>query len=199
MGYTHYWRRELKVAPADYLGIVMDFKKLLPVFEEQGVKLADGNGEGEPEFNEVKVCFNGVEHCGHKYHELGITWPAPKAAGVAVEPAVSGSWFAGAKLEKRCCGGDCSHDPLDFPMELKPGKWQKPENGKWFEFCKTAFKPYDWAVTAFLVIAKHYLGDRLIVHSDGEIEHWHDAMQLCQIELGYGLEFKIDDEESDVK
>jgi hypothetical protein len=65
--------------------------------------------------------------------------------------------------------------------------------GKYFGFCKTAFKPYDWAVTAFLIIAKHYLGDRILVHSDGTSANWHDARLICQIELGYGMEFKGDD------
>jgi len=192
MGYTHYWRREKKVEAGTYLRIVMDFKKLVPVLEAQGVKLAGGLGSGEPEFNEVEVMFNGIENCGHERYELGITWPAAKAAGVSTEPSVVGSWFAGAHIEQRCCDGDCSHETLHFPIELKPQEWQKPENGKWFQFCKTAYKPYDWAVTAFLVIAKHYLGDKIVVRSDGDLSQWQDAMQVCQIELGYGLEFKID-------
>ncbi len=187
MGYTHYWRREKDVTADEYLGIVMDFKKLLPVFEANGIKLRDGMGDGDPEFSEAQVLFNGDKHCGHQQYDLGITWPTPKASGVSTVPAVAGNWFAGAKLEKRSCGGDCSHEAVHFPWHMEPGK----ENGKYFEFCKTAFKPYDWAVTAFLVIAKHHLGDKIIVSSDGEMEHWHEAMQLCQLELGYGLEFSL--------
>ena len=109
MGYTHYWRREKDIAPGTYLGIVMDFKKLLPVFEANGVKLAGGLGEGEPEFSEGGVWFNGDEHCGHEQYDLGITWPAKAAAGVSAQPVVAGNWFAGAQLEKRSFGGDCSH------------------------------------------------------------------------------------------
>jgi len=193
MGYTHYWYREKDVGLENYSKIVADFKKLLPVFEKQGVKLAGGFGVGEPEFDEKNVCFNGDENCGHEKYELGITWPAPKASGVGqTAESVDGTWFAGRKLEKRCCGGDCSHETLHFPRVLEPDEWSKPENGKYFEYCKTAFKPYDWPVTAFLVIAKHYLGDRLIVHSDGEEEHWADAKLLCQLDLGYGVEFSLD-------
>jgi hypothetical protein len=191
MGYTHYWRREKDIAPGDYLRIVQDFQKLLPVFEANGVKLKGGDGEGEPEFSEVQVLFNGDAHCGHKQYDLGITWPAAKASGVSVQPVVVGEWFAGAKLEKRSCGGDCSHEAVFFPLRLEPEKWQEPEEGKYFDFCKTAFKPYDWAVTAFLVIAKHYLGDKIRVSSDGDIKLWYDAMQLCHLELGYGLEFQL--------
>ena len=193
MGYTHYWRREKDIAPGTYLKIVMDFQKLLPVFEANGVKLKGGDGNGEPEFSEQGVFFNGDQHCGHEQHDLGIIWPAKQASGVSVQPVVAGSWFAGAEIEKRSCDGDCSHETFDFPLRMEPPEWQEPENGKWFEFCKTAFKPYDWAVTAFLVIAKHYLGDKIVISSDGAIELWYDAMQLCQIEFGYGLGFKLSD------
>ena len=107
MGYTHYWRREKEIPAKDYLNIVLDFKKLIPVFEANGIKLRNGMGDGEPEFSEARVLFNGDAHCGHEQYDLGITWPAAKASGVAVQPVVAGQWFAGAKLEKRSCGGDC--------------------------------------------------------------------------------------------
>ena len=68
----------------------------------------------------------------------------------------------------------------------------KDKVGKYFGCCKTAFRPYDVAVTAFLVIAKHYLGDKIIVHSDGEMDGWKDAMNLCQDVLGYGKSFRLD-------
>jgi hypothetical protein len=66
------------------------------------------------------------------------------------------------------------------------------QNGLYFDFCKTAFRPYDMAVTACLVIAKHYLQDRIVVRSDGDDDQWQDAKWLCQIELGYGLDFHLD-------
>ena len=177
-----------------YLNIALDFKKLMPILERNGVKLRGGSGEGEMEYSEASICFNGDAHCGHKNFDLGITWPSAKASGVATDQLqhVSGQWFAGARLDKRSCGGDCSHETFNFPVHLEPGSWQEPdENGRWFDFCKTAYKPYDWAVTAFLVIAKHYLGDKILVSSDGEMVHWQDAMQLCQIELGYGMDFQL--------
>ncbi len=194
MGYTHYWRRDKTIDPVKYKAIVEDFKKLVPIMERQGVKLAGGLGEGIPTLDNKEVWFNGQEHCGHKKFDLGIAWPATKAVGVANdgEPPVTGGWFAGAELSKRSCGGDCSHETFHFPQTLKPGAWNEPDqSGQYFDCCKTAFKPYDWAVTAFLVIAKHYLGDKLKVSSDGEMEHWSDAMQLCQIELGYGMDFRL--------
>jgi len=64
----------------------------------------------------------------------------------------------------------------------RPGR-----DGRCFEFCKTACKPYDLAVTACLVIAKHHLGDDIEVASDGSSEDWRDAKTLCQAVLGYGV------------
>jgi len=201
MGYTHYWYREKMIGGEEYGKIVEDFKKLMPIFAREGVQLAGGFGEGEPEVSGERVWFNGKENCGHEHYELGITWPAPAATGVgATSQSVDGHWFAGRLLEKRCCGGDCSHETLHFPKVYEPrGDWDKPQMEKglprYFEFCKTAYKPYDWPVTAFLLIAKHYLGDKLLVSSDGESEHWQDARLICQLELGYGMEFQLDKED----
>lgn len=210
MGYTHYWYREKEIDGDIYRAIVDDFKKLLPAFGAEGVKLAGGSGEGEPRIDYDEVWFNGASHCGHPpNHNIVIPWPSKKAVGVgASAEAISGQWFAGAEIETRCCDGDCSYETFDFPriiterepigevcyynMAREPVYNEKAKVGRYFHCCKTAFRPYDWAVTAFLVIAKHYLGDKIIVHSDGEVPQWQDAMLLCQIELGYGMDFQLD-------
>ena len=77
-------------------------------------------------------------------------------------------------------------------------KKKTPENevGKYFACTKTAFKPYDLAVTVCLVIAKQHLGNQIVIHSDGDMENWHEAMQLCHHFLGYGKGFSLDDDES---
>lgn len=49
-------------------------------------------------------------------------------------------------------------------------------NGR--DFCKTARKPYDIAVTAVLCLAHHYGG--LDVASDGDPEDWEDGLALAQ-------------------
>jgi hypothetical protein len=125
---------------------------------------------------------------------------------------VSGTWFAGLKLNQRSCGGDCSHETFCLPLELEKSDWRSPidkishydangqpvyndpnEVGRFFEFCKTAYKPYDLAVIICLIIAKHYLGKDILVSSDGTIEQWKDGMVICQKILGYGLDFNFDD------
>lgn len=196
MGYTHYWYRDKEIPQEKFSAIVEDFAMLLPVFAENGVKLAGGLGEGLPEVNDKEVWFNGSENCGHPMnHSIVMPWPAKGAGGVGdSETADVGTWYAGAKIITRCCDGDCSYETFNFPQKMELKGWQEPdnENRKYFNCCKTAFRPYDLAVTAFLVIAKHHLGDSIIVRSDGEEEHWFDAKLLCQLNLDYGVSFKLD-------
>jgi len=211
MGYTHYWYRPKEIRPEVFKKIVDDFKKLLPIFKMLDVQLAGPLGEGEPIINYEEVSFNGNHNCGHPKIGLGIAWPDDNVRpGVAIsaEGAISGSWFAGALLNQRTCGGDCSHETFSFPRRLdekekplgevlfydeggNPIYTEKEKVGKYFDFCKTAFKPYDLAVNAFLIIAKHYLGRDLIVESDGDIPQWIDAIELCQSNLGYGRDFVL--------
>jgi len=93
-----------------------------------------------------------------------------RGAGIGSNASVGGS------LPYRTCNGDCSYESVWFERVERDGTG----------FCKTAFRLYDLAVTAFLVIAKHHLGANLTVETDGEPAHWADAFALCQAELGYG-------------
>jgi len=216
MGYTHYWYRQKEIDSYTFERIVEDFKRLLPVFKVLDVKLGNGLGEGKPIINRREVVFNGLRNCGHpKNPNLVIPWPAETVkSGVAPNPyqAVVGSWFAGVVLNQRTCNGDCSYETFYFPRVL-PDRYTPVQRviyydvngrlvchdeqhvGKYFQFCKTAFRPYDLAVTAFLVIAKHHLGEKILVESDGTIAHWMDAVKLCQNVLGYGWDFVLNREE----
>lgn len=196
MGYTHYWYRPRVIDAEKFAKAVKDFQVLLPVFDQAGIKLAGWDGAGNPEVNSQVVSFNGLEKCGHLYKNLGIAWPSGNAGGLNHEEAtISGNWFAGALLVERTCGGDCSHETFRIEQVYKPSEWEKADGKSYFSCCKTAFKPYDIAVTACLIIFKHHLGKDFIVRSDGEESHWFDAKQLCQMFLGYGFEFKLDWEE----
>lgn len=62
------------------------------------------------------------------------------------------------------------------------------EEGFLFSACKTAKKPYDLAVTAFLTLARWHLGDAIHVSSDGGIEDWAPATSLVERELGYPVD-----------
>ncbi len=202
MGYTHYWCREREISRPIFVRIISDFRRLLPVLKVLDIKLGDGLGEGEPVMNNREVIFNGLRNCGHpKNRHIVIPWPAPAVKpGVAASPdkAVVGSWFAGVVLNQRTCGGDCSYETFYFPRVL-PKMYEPVQSsrdprcvGKYFQCCKTAFRPYDLAVTAFLVVAKRHLGGRILVKSDGTIAHWMDAVKICHNVLGYGLDFALD-------
>ncbi|HDZ77114.1 MAG TPA: hypothetical protein ENH41_03425 [Candidatus Omnitrophica bacterium] len=197
MGYTHYWYKQKEVELKKFKKIVDDFKKVLPEIIKVGVVLADGSGEGEPILNYNLVSLNGAIKCGHLKNEaISIPWPSKNAGGVAkfLEDAKKGNWFAGAEIEKRCCDGDCSYESFIFERIFN-GKFLQKENGLYFDFCKTAFRPYDLAVITFLIIAKHHLGKGIKVSSDGEDCHWFDGKLLCQQFLGYGFEYKIGEKE----
>jgi len=207
MGYTHYYRCKPKYNEDDFLKVVTDFKKIIPALNHLGIKLADGSGENQAILRPDEIRFNGLRNCGHTQRELGITWPSKNAKGVSknqvglqMAEIVKGHWFAGASLESRVCGGDCSHETFMLEQEMKNipdykiKELDDPKNkGLVFEFTKTAYKPYDLAVNVALIIAKHYLKEGIMVSSDGEMNNWEEGMNLCQHFLGYGLDFKLEE------
>jgi len=201
MGYTHYWYRKIDIDQDMFTKIATDFFKAKPYLEDfiNGY-LSGGDGTGFPEINNQIIIFNGNQDCGHPQRNLGITWPSKDAKGISngSNDVAQVGWFAGAHLTSRTCGGDCSHETFYFPRVEGPREYQK-ENWPEFEedFCfectKTAYKPYDLAVTVALVIAKHYLGDQIYVHSDGEMKDWEDAVKVCEALFHYGSEFQLDE------
>lgn len=194
MGYTHYWRRKREIPADKWRAILADVRAIIPELARRGVPLAGGDGKGAPKITSGRISFNGVRDCGHpEHHELGIAWPAKDAGGVAnpwTENSKSGEWYAGAEIEARTCGGDCSHETFYIERVLQPTDYLKPDDGgRYFNCCKTAFKPYDVAVTAALIILRRHLGDEIEITSDGEDQHFFDGKMICQMALGYGLDF----------
>ena len=49
-----------------------------------------------------------------------------------------------------------------------------------FNFCKTAQKPYDIAVTASLIHAKKVFGDNIKISSDGDWSDWEGGQLLYE-------------------
>lgn len=200
MGYTHYTYRPKEIRAHKFSAIINDFKKMIPVLTNLGVHLAGGNGNGDAVINHDEVTFNGPTDCGHAKNEaISIPWPSKTAGGVAKygENNNVENWFAGAVIDKRCCNGDCSYETFCFPriFDEEYKQYHNEKKDLLFSCCKTAYRPYDLAVNVFFVIAKHHLREDIIVSSDGEIIHWQEAMMYCQINLGYGLEFKFPKEE----
>lgn len=194
MGYTHYWYRPLAIDSAVYRNIGNDFNKVVLELDNLGVRLGDGGGAGVPEISDGEINFNGLAACGHAENAaISIPWPTVNAGGIKHSMvSEAGMWFAGTLLDHRCCNGDCSYESFVFPREAEVKKYQaRSPDGLQFDCCKTAFRPYDLAVTAFLIIAKRHLKDQISVSSDGEDQHWEDARRLCQSFLGYGVEYHL--------
>lgn len=179
MGYTHYWRRRPELDSKAFKAINQDFRRISRHLRLAGVVLAGPFGDGEPIFTDDVIAFNGPEKCGHDQRDLGITWPVDTPNPDAYDDE-AGQWFAGATLNRRTCGGDCSHETFRLDRIFPIGERETPENGMYFNFCKTAYKPYDLAVCCLLIIAKQRLSDAITVSSDGDAEQWRDAAELCQ-------------------
>lgn len=53
-------------------------------------------------------------------------------------------------------------------------------DGKGFQFCKTARKPYDRAVTALLILADFHSPNTWLITSDGEPNDWQEGLELAR-------------------
>ena len=201
MGYTHYWYRPLTIPARIFQGIRSDFDRLILPLADSGVHLAGGLGEDLPVITNDDIRFNGVRLCGHpKNDAIGISHPSDDACGIgSSENAVQdGSSGMITRIKHRCCNGSCSYETFNLPRCLQLDDEQPPgADGLYFGFTKTAFRPYDVAVTAALLIAKRNLKDQFVVHSDGMDRQWLDAKRLCQGALGYGDWFGIVEEQAD--
>ena len=180
-----------------FVRVSTDFGKILPLIELIEICLRGRNGKSNPIITEREIIFNGDAECGHDNLYLGITWPSDTATSVNIDGEISKMerWFAGATLKYKEYDGDCSYETFRLVQKHdKRESWQMIlgdtlTDTKKFNFTKTAYRPYDLAVTACLVIAKHHLGDDIIISSDEEMRDWNTAMILCQEILGYGSDF----------
>ena len=61
MGYTHYWKRPRSNfgSPEMFGRLALDVKKIIEQSEQQGIRIRNGQGEFEPEFNEARFSING--------------------------------------------------------------------------------------------------------------------------------------------
>lgn len=58
-----------------------------------------------------------------------------------------------------------------------------------FVFCKTARKPYDFAVCVCLTIFKKHLGASIDIGTDGGPEEWQRALDFVEMKFKYGMDF----------
>ncbi len=195
MGYTHHWYRPPVIDAEVFEKIRADFEKLILPLADTGVPLAGWDGTNAPQIDDEAIRFNGLENCGHPPNEdIFVPYPSEHARGIGPSFTAIGECDAYLRIDHRCCSGRCSHEPFGFPRIADARKTESDEEetrGFVFDWTKTAFKPYDFAVTAALIIAKRYLRERLVIHSNGLTPQWQDAKELCQQHLGYGDWFGI--------
>ncbi len=84
---------------------------------------------------------------------------------------------------------------FEFPVNPKTGNCAS-QSGYYFDFCKTAHRPYDIVVCKILLILKAYLGDDLTVNSDGfynDTKNFYGMWEaaICEVKnMGYKIETK---------
>lgn len=203
MGYTHYWRRPKELQNFDK--IAADVKKVVTfVTEQMGIDIGDGGGENEPEITADSICFNGSDRqrlgVWTTDENISIPWPSdtagitePQADPIAKK--TEGHWFAGDMVSQRVAPsrdgyGSGSYETFCIDR-IYQDRGEPDKTGLYFAFCKTAYRPYDLAVTAALIIFDHYTD--IVISSDGEDKDWQDARVLCFNLLGYGMDFSLPD------
>lgn len=190
MGYSHYWNRPRIIVPAVFARIVEDVARLQPLLKQRGVPLAGPLGTGRPRVDHQEIAFNGRIRCRHPRSDHGN--PLSRFLAVAALMSMPGEAreAACARLweeehTQRRCPGSCVFETFWFPRVAR--QVAADADGRFWDRTKTAFRPYDLAVTSALVVAKRHLGATLRIDSDGGQAQWWDARLICQTVLGYGL------------
>ena len=196
MAYTHYWYRGEEI-DEDFFGrITADFEQIILPLDNTGVRLAGTRGIGLPEIGRSKIAFNGIKDSGHARNpKIYIPFPTEGASGIGdSRNAIADANLLFVRLTRRTCDGTCNYKSFRLERSIKSSIFQRQEDGRYLCFCTTAFKPYDLAVQCALLIAKHHLGDKIRVSSEGPDFLWNDPRAFCYAHLGYPLnEFFMDE------
>lgn len=106
---------------------------------------------------------------------IGDTLGETEMAGLQIDREKEhGAWVGFNGL-----GAD-SHETFMIWQNRRPlNDWQEPKNRGW-DFCKTARKAYDVAVTACLIYLESIYPERFSVSSDGEANDWEAGLALAK-------------------
>jgi hypothetical protein len=127
--------------------LALDAKTICDYANANGIRIRNGNGEGEPEFTEFYFSINGD-----------------------AEAFTSD-------------GRDLAHESFYWAGIPTQSEWRK-DDPDFFEFCKTAYKPYDAVVTAILIRAKTIYGSCVRISSDGEWSEWQAGRDMYEAIFG---------------
>lgn len=73
--------------------------------------------------------------------------------------------------------GDGAHETFYIGLPIGDKQY---DDGKGWDWCKTAQKPYDMAVTASLILAKKIFGKDIEIKSDGNWSDWESGQLLYE-------------------
>jgi len=173
MGYTHYYYTKNEYNYERFGNLVRDFKKIQAIIENktkefQVVKSQNGELGISNEVAKIELCGGDGEGPPEINNEVIC--------------------FNGSNK------GDLGHETFLLEQKREKRRYEQFDkvNNLFFNFTKTARKPYDLAVCACLIMAKEYFRDEIIINSDGDLSDWYEAIDLVQTYLGYGANFQLD-------
>jgi hypothetical protein len=144
MGYTHYWYRPEELAQDRYRLLAADIRSMLSRLPEHSTS------------------------AGSYYADSPLIIRGANGKGM---PEITDTWIAFNGNDEQ--GQHLGHETMFFPRIYIPEAWEGPyaEQGMYFQFCKTARKPYDLLVCATLLAAKFHF-PMIGVYIDGDSQDW---------------------------
>ena len=205
MGYSHYYYTPKTFPKTKFKAFTEDVKKIVNYSQNKlGIKLGDGMGENEPIIEDGMIWLNGSvkqpKGMWTTSEQVGLSWPSDTAGIIdGLEPVATEKWFAGDLLNTRIAQiynldpnfADGSYETFMLERIKILDKWDKAENGLYFNSVKTNYCPYDLVVTACLIALKHHF-PQCQIKSDGKDKDWIDGKMMCNNILGYGMNFELD-------
>jgi len=82
---------------------------------------------------------------------------------------------------------DLGHETFGLTRKVPKQRDHRKEEVMYFQFCKTARKPYDLMVQACLILYKHYF-PYVSISSDGDMDDWTEAFTFVATVLPEGKE-----------
>lgn len=183
MGYTHYWYRKKEFDCKKFEKAVTDCKIIC---NKLPIPLALGDEAESPAiFEKDIVNFNGGIDKDFSYRN-------PENWGdlyTYIKPVLRYYWISEEGYQ--------IGEPFYMPKKLllaDLNMMRQFRTGYWLDFCKVREYPYGLDVQCCLIIFKKYLSDDIKVISDGRNIDWMIPKIICQKILGYGNDFKLEQE-----
>ena len=168
MGYTHYsYRVKKDFDYATWDAFIADCKLAVKHFPKTIENGYTGNGKQYPlvlngcfkyktaKFTKEMVHFNGGENCGRsKQGDDGDGWSDTET-------------------------NDLGHETFHLSRKYQKSYYEGNDDTWQFSCCKTAYKPYDFAVMVVMLLYKSYFKADVKISSDGEWEQeWKPAREF---------------------